>query len=155
MKPIVLVALLLLLPQFAAGKSQILCKTAGKSGDVIINLAATYEFKRKLNCISGDFISDMTPCAPSGGYSLSYPTGAASLLGVVDRWQDYADHMGGITSSSVSDAEINFAGGFNFPSSGYTPDWEFSVSRLTGVGVLKVKKKPPIQYKCSKANQKF
>jgi hypothetical protein len=40
-----------------------------------------WKFSASLNCISGSFISDMTPCAPDGGFGLSYPTGDASLSG--------------------------------------------------------------------------
>jgi hypothetical protein len=66
---------------------QILCTTSSKP-DVAITLRAITKLNRVLDCMSGDFISDLTPCAPNGAYSLSAPTGAAGLVGIVDRWQD-------------------------------------------------------------------
>ena len=81
-----------------------------------------------------------------------------SLAGLVDRWQDYANHLGGIASNLTNDHEIYFSGGFNTPitnatinqnrasvglppipggdrvpgGQGYNAAWEFRVSRLTG-----------------------
>jgi hypothetical protein len=152
---IMIIAIMLFAPQSASARDQILCKAIERKADVIIDLLAVSEFGRTLNCIHGDFVVDMTPCAPSGGYGLSYPTGGASLRTVVDRWQDYADHYGGVVSNYVSNAEISFAGGFNSPGRGLSQDWEFSASRLTGIGQLKLAKGRVVKYKCNKVEQKF
>jgi hypothetical protein len=86
----VLIAILYL-PVMATAKEQILCEIAGKP-NVVITLGAKRQFGRILNCISGDFIVDLTPCAPNQGFGLSAGTGSAALVAVVNRWQDYATH---------------------------------------------------------------
>jgi hypothetical protein len=88
-----------------------------------------------INCISGDFIYDMTPCAPKGGFGLSAPTGSASLVDIVWRWQDYGSHLGGVTSYNESSDELVFTGGF-VSDGGWSGQWNFKVDRVAGVGVL-------------------
>jgi len=80
---------------------------------------------------------DMTPCAPDGAYGLSAPTGSAELVGVVDRWQDYTNHSGGVVSHFANSETIYFTGGFNSPDTGLTDKWSFTVNRLTGHAELK------------------
>jgi len=143
------------LPHIVEAKPQILCKTADKKATVIISPAELTEFGRKLNCISGNFIYDMTPCAPTGGYGLSMPTGAVPLTRVVDNAKDYQDHIGGVVSSFVSDSNIYFAGGFHFPEDGYKAVWEFSANRLTGDAELKLATGKTTKYFCTKVEQKF
>ena len=150
MSRIIVIASMLLVSQFASARDQVLCKTADPKADVIIDLSAVWKFGRMLNCIDGDFIVDMTPCAPSGGYGLSSPTGSASLQAVVDRWQDYTNHGGGVVSSFVSNAKISFTGGHNAPGKDLSQDWEFSVSRLTGIGLLKLAEGRVMKYKCNR-----
>ena len=76
-------------------------------------------------------------------------------MGVVDRWQDYGQHLGGITNNGVSDTEIYFSGGFNSPSSGYEKKWTFIVSRLTGNAQLNESGQDETSYQCSKVSKKF
>jgi hypothetical protein len=151
----------LALPITTSAREQILCTHPGKP-DVVITLGATRQFGRTLNCISGDFIADLTPCAPDGAYGLSAGTGSAPLVAVVNRWQDYMTHLGGVTSNFINDHEIYFSAGFNSPLSnttinqnraavglppiaggdkipdtgGYKEHWSFSLSRLTGKAEL-------------------
>src|ERR1700693_193284 len=87
-------------PVTATANEQILCENAGKP-NVVITLGAKRQFGRILNCISGDFITDLTPCAPNQGFGLSAGTGSAALVAVVNRWQDYATHLGGVTGNFV------------------------------------------------------
>jgi hypothetical protein len=141
---------------------QILCTHAGES-DVVIELQAKRQFNRILNCIHGDFIADMTPCAPNGGYGLSYPTGTAALSKVVDRWQDYSKHLGGVAQNYVNGHEIYFAGGFNSSDTGFHLFWSFSANRLDGSAVLKrpgdvafsEPAKPDTRYFCKKVEPRF
>lgn len=144
------------LPITTSAKELILCSHPGQS-DVVITLGAIRQFGRTLNCISGDFIVDITPCAPDGAYGLSAGTGSAALVAVVNRWQDYMTHIGGVTNNFFNDHEIYFSAGFNSPQSsttinenraavglppvaggdkipdgqGYNELWSFSLSRLT------------------------
>jgi hypothetical protein len=167
---------ILSLPVMATAKEQILCEIAGKP-NVVITLGAKRQFGRMLNCISGDFIVDLTPCAPNQGFGLSAGTGSAALVAVVNRWQDYATHLGGVTGNFVNDHEIYFSGGFNSPRSdttinqnrasigmppipggdkvpdgqGYRELWSFSLSRLTGKAELKQKDKSDIEFSCRAA----
>ena len=122
----------------AAPGQTILCQRAGLADTVKITLGALKQFNRMLDCITGKFVTDMTPCAPNGGYGLSAPTGGADLVGIVDRWQDYAEHLGGVVSHFADGDTIYFAGGFNSPDNGgLTDKWSFTVNRLTGKAELK------------------
>ena len=134
----------------ASAKETILCQSTG-SPDVVITLDASTRFNHTLDCIAGNFVVDMTPCAPDGGYGLSAPTGAANLVGVVDRGQDYADHIGGVVSHYIKDNTIYFAGGFNAPDNGgLTGKWSFVLNRLTGQAELKKLSGPAksVRYEC-------
>lgn len=166
----------LALPSGLSAKEQILCTRVG-GPDVVITLGARKQFGHVLNCISGNFTVDLTPCAPDGGYGLSAGTGSAPLVAIVDRWQDYISHLGGVTGNWTNDHEIRFSGGFNSPASnttvnqnrasvglppipggdkipdnqGYQEHWSFTVSRLTGEATLKEKDKASFTYTCRKA----
>lgn len=105
------VCLLLLVTMPASAKTSILCRAAGRT-DVIITLQARRAFNRSLDCIRGEFIVDMTPCAPDDGYGLSAPTGSAALIGPAMRWQDYGGHYGAVVGHSTSAESIHFDGGF-------------------------------------------
>jgi len=129
---------------------------------VKITLSAMRKFSSTLNCISGSFVADMTPCAPNGGFGLSYPTGQASLSRVVMRWQDYGDHMGGVVGNHVNGQEIVFSGGYMSPGDGYHSGWLFTVDRLSGTATLKTfkdeiqgTKDGVAQYTCSSLKQKL
>lgn len=104
-----------------------------------------------LSCIEGPFISDMTPCAPNGGWGLSAPTGIAPLTGLVYRWQDYTDHMGGVVGFFSTETRIRFSGGYNSPQSGFSEDWVFQVDRMTATGTLDIPGQAPVTYTCRKA----
>ena len=138
----------------AGAPEQILCSPDKHGSDVIITLDGLEKFGRSLNCISGSFISDMTPCAPNGGYGLSAPTGYGALVGVVDRWQDYSTHFGGVTSNFANSNRIYFSGGVTSPYSGYREQWTFSVSRLTGSAELK-QQSGISRYHCRRVVPKF
>ena len=168
---------MVVLPTALSAKEQILCNHAGKP-DVVITLGAREQYGRMLNCISGNFTVDLTPCAPDGGYGLSAGTGSAPLVAIVDRWQDYMSHIGGVASNFTNDHTIYFSGGFNFPASdatinqnranvglppipggdkipdgqGYREAWSFTLSRLTGKAELKEKGKSVLKYNCKEAN---
>jgi hypothetical protein len=129
--------------------------TQGRNGEIAIALSDGRFEGTELSCIYGDFIYDMSPCAPSGGgVGMSYPTGTASLRALGTRWQDYLDHSGGVVGHGISSKEISFYGGFNFPETGFTNKWTFAVNRITGRGVLKIDGSS-FRYTCRAARQKF
>jgi hypothetical protein len=145
----------LLMPGSSFADTQILCTHPGLA-DVVITLNGMQRFGRVLDCISGDFISDMQPCAPNGAYGLSSPTGGAGLVGIVDRWQDYMNHLGGITGHFMTADKIYFSGGFNGGRGGsYEEKWSFALSRLTGSAELKEADKNPVSYSCRAKKRLF
>lgn len=131
----------------SAQAEQIRC-TAQDEAPVSISLKAQWYAGRDLSCISGSFVADLTPCAPTKAFSLSAPTGPAAIVGVVDRWQDYAKHDGGVVGYFKSHTTIAFTGGFNTPSSGYKDAWSFTIDRHTKVGTLIQKDGPKVVFAC-------
>lgn len=138
----------------ALAKTLILCTTPGRR-DVVLSLQDRQFRGRTLNCISGDFVADITPCAPPGGYGLSAPTGSAPLGQVVDRWQDYTNHFGPISGHYITADKMAFFGGFNSPGDGYKESWTFIANRLTGVAELIEPGKMPVTFICGRARQRF
>jgi hypothetical protein len=142
------------LPVPSAAKEVILCKSDSFPREVTLVLSSFQRFGHTFNCVNGPFVVNSSGCAPNGAFGLHAPTGSAALVGVVKRWQDYAQHLGGITSNYVTDTEIYFSGGFNGPGSGYEEEWSFSVSRLTGKATLK-QKADAAELSCEKSARKF
>jgi hypothetical protein len=131
------IVLLLSISATANAGDTILCSSDSGREDVTIIKSADKLFGKTLDCLSGgDFIADLTPCAPNEEFALSAPTGSAAIVEIVQRWQDYTDHLGGVTSHYITDDVIAFSGGWNSPENGYTEQWSFEANRLTGVGTL-------------------
>ena len=133
-----------------ARAEQIRCTAQGQS-PVSISLKSQRYAGRDLSCISGSFVAGLTPCAPAKAFSLSAPTGPAAIVGVVDRWQDYAHHDGGVVGYFKSHTTVAFTGGFNTPGAGYRDDWSFTVDRHTRVGTLIRKGGPTTAFSCTGA----
>lgn len=154
MKSALSVVLLLALASTAFAKDQILCKPSERGSDVVITLSSFEKFGRTFNCVSGDFVVDLSGCAPPGAFAIHAPTGTAPIVDVVDRWQDLDQHTGGVMYHVATDEILLFDGGY-VGFSGWKSNWKFSVSRLTGVGKLTQTSGPAKQFKCRKAAQKF
>jgi len=124
--------------------------------EVVISLHARTAFGHELSCIKAKFISDMTPCAPAGGFGLSAPTGDARLVAVAMDWHDreYSTHTGGVTAFLSDEAQYYFQGGTSYLGT-VTEQWRFVVSRVSGTGKLTLKGQPPAAYVCHTARQKF
>ena len=159
-RPLILGMLLSTLSVFqvtAMAKDVIRCE--GKGADPItITMDARKSANTSLHCIAASFIYDLTPCAPSNGFGLSAPTGSAPLGPIVYRWQDYIDHMGGVASNVTKETQLVFAGGFNFPGSGYLEKWRFVVDRISGEAKLfqtEENKTTTKNYSCNRAKTKF
>lgn len=135
-------------------KDIVICTAVGHQ-DVTITLNSERVLKSLVSCIQGEFIADLTPCAPSqGGFGLSAPTGSVSLIKLVKSPLDYQDHHGGIAAHRISDTKIYFSGGFN-SDEGYMENWHFTADRLTGVAHLKSNELGEVTYACHPAIRRF
>jgi hypothetical protein len=156
---VLLVALASILWKQSIASPLIRCESK-ESKPIVINLNAMHKFSKTLDCISADFIADMTPCAPNGGYGLSAPTGSGALTRVVTRWQDYADHDGGVVGHFMTESQIYFSGGWM--DRNLERLWEFRVDRITGNATLTTHdarvmglKNGTFLYACRAATKKF
>lgn len=131
-----------------AWADEIRCVAQGEA-PITIALDARRFAGRALSCIAGDFVVDLTPCAPRKAFSLSAPTGAAGIVRVVDRWQDYAGHAGGVVGYFKTHTTISFTGGFNDPASGLKDDWSFAIDRQDRSGLLTRKGRAATPFRCS------
>ncbi|TIX92098.1 hypothetical protein BSK43_006800 [Rhizobium sp. P44RR-XXIV] len=104
-----------------AAPTHLLCKGDG-SDTVYVHLNSKKQFGHILNCVGGPFITDMTACAPDGGYGLSAPSGTAALVGVVMRPKDYQRHLGGVTGFTRQGDDVTFTGGV-MGSNGLQTSW--------------------------------
>lgn len=140
----------------AFGMTTILCSSPG-SHDVVISINSTQFSGVVLSCVHGNFIFDMTPCAPVNGYGLSAPTGDARLVGVVRDWHDpaYTTHSGGVTRFAADNSRYQFVGGFMWPSKGLEEVWRFEVNRFSGSATLAQRGKASQIYSCKKAQPRF
>lgn len=160
MRSITLSVLLISLSAFhvtAIAKDVIRCEGRG-ADPITITMDARKSGNASLHCIAASFIYDLTACAPSNGFGLSAPTGSAPLGPIVYRWQDYADHMGGVASNVNKETQLAFAGGYNSPGSGYTEKWRFVVDRVSGEAKLfqtEDNKTTTKNYSCNRAKTKF
>ncbi|OCI96869.1 hypothetical protein A6U86_14660 [Rhizobium sp. AC27/96] len=124
----------------------LLCKDDG-SDTVYVHLNSRKQFGHVLNCVSGPFSTDMTACAPDGGYGLSAPTGTAALIGVVMRPKDYQRHLGGVTGFSRQGDDVTFTGGV-MGSNGLQTSWTL---KLDAEGNAVVRDKAgSTPYKCER-----
>lgn len=103
------------------------------AGEKKIDIAfESYDFNgEKLNCLFGSFLSDMTPCAPNGGFAVSAPTGTAPIVYTTSRWQDVRDEIGGVTQHWINSTQIYFR--FDIGQK----KWEFIVDKIDGTGALR------------------
>jgi hypothetical protein len=154
LKTIALAAALVLTTSEANAQEFILCMNPEKKSEVVVTLSEFKRFGHTFNCVKGEFVVNLSGCAPNGAFGLHAPTGSASLLAVVGRWQEYSNHLGGITSNYVTPTEVYFSGGFNSPSDGFKEEWSFRINRLTGEGALKSESNT-VTYACESRRQKF
>lgn len=164
MKPLVLLTAAAALSFAVCAEPIIRCEpqTQGAGIEpVVIELNAVKKFGESLNCIEGASPGDMEPCAPSGGWGLSYPTGAAQLRAVVHRPQDFGDHDGGMMFSGVSNTRLTFEGGFRWTDGSQHGQWRFIADRTTGLGELALQEsdsetlKLKARYACRGVKRKF
>lgn len=153
----IFIALFLITTSLTANAGDtILCISDSGGEDMTIITSAEKSLGKTLDCLSGkDSISDLRACAPEGEYALLAPTGNAAIVEIVQHWQEYTNHLGGVVSHHTTDDLITFSGGFNSPDNGYTEEWSFEANRLTGVGTFKEENKKDSTYSCKEAKKKF
>lgn len=139
----------------ADASSSIKCLSPNGS-PITIRIESSKYQNEILNCIDGDFIYDLTPCAPNGKYALSRPTGSVDIVEVTESDKVMFNWNGGYTQSIVNSDEIFFGGGF------YASEtWYFKVDRETGIGTLRLwKSEEPAEetetkYECHKVKSKL
>jgi hypothetical protein len=138
MRALILAAIAVISATPATAAETIRCTSAGQP-DVVLSLDAKRMLGRTVSCIAGDFITDMTPCAPRGAVGLSAPTGMVPLIKIVTPAKGYADHAGGVTGYFVDGSSIRFTGGFHWwdDKDALEGAWQFTLDRSTGKAVLK------------------
>lgn len=124
----------------ANASSQIIRCERPRSEPIAITLDADHQYGASLNCVSSGFIFDMTPCAPTNGWGMSAPTGIGALVGVARRWQEYADHVGGLTYSAIDGTRMLFTGGYHGLDGKTEEYWSIDIDRVTGKGMVKLNK---------------
>lgn len=120
-------------PSVVSAEDLIACRAA--DNEFVITLDAMQHRGYVLSCVDGDFVVDLSGCAPDGAFGLHAPSGAAALGPIVDRWQDVMGHFGGVTSHFITNTKIGFTGGFA-TGTDYREDWRVLVDRLSGVGTV-------------------
>jgi hypothetical protein len=142
----------------ALGNDAIRCVRPG-SGDIYISVNSRSAFGRQLSCIHGDFVSDMTPCAPANGLSLSAPTGDGRIVQVFDKWPEVAHQLGGVTQFEATGDSYTFTGYQPVPTKlsivSRRMVWAFHVSRLSGHGMLMLYGTPEVAYECALVSPRF
>ena len=125
----------------------VVCSAQGRA-DVILDLDGETMLGRRVSCIRGDFLVDLTPCAPAGAWGLSAPTGVAPLVKITRSRREAEAHLGGIARHWRTPTRIGFEGGFR--GSGETSDaWSFVVDRRSGSASLETEGNPRATLSCS------
>lgn len=116
--------------------------------DIEIILNDHSAFHRRMDCLSGDFVTDMFPsCFPRGAFALFAPTGDGELVGIANTPRQYEGHIGMIGRIVVDRTRIKASGG-SMQINGYREDWAFTLDRLTGHGNLSIRGEPARAYAC-------
>ena len=135
--------------------SLIECKSDNAS-PILIELWKPSEVENLLHCVNGDFIVDMTPCAPDGGWGLSRGTGLADLSEVTSSWQEAHDHTSGKLSAWVGMTSIKFTANHGegiVDANSFL--WELTLDRVTGEAELKDSMREVRFYSCELVARKF
>ena len=112
-----------------------------------------------LHCVSGLMIVDMTPCAPDGGWGLSYPTGRASLAEVTSMWAVASQHFGGKFTATLGpetfSAVASFGDGLEPDLSKGSYDMTLTLDRSTGAGTYVSGELGTVNFQCAVKPRKF
>lgn len=107
-----------------------------KSFLVELNKPSTYGL---MHCVY-DLTVDMTPCSLDGNWSLSYPTGDASIASINPTMSEAYEHFGGKFYSGLAPLEFRatalFGEGLDPVLSEEGYDFDLTIDRRTGMGSL-------------------
>ena len=112
-----------------------------------------------MHCVNGLMIVDMTPCAPDGGWGLSYPTGSAGIADVTTGWQLASQHYGGKLAAQIGPDRFTATAAFG---EGLEPaltkgsyDMTISLDRTTGADVYVSGDLGNVSFQCEVKARKF
>lgn len=133
------------------------CKSA-KGEDFTIELFRETAYG-PMHCIKGLMIVDMTPCAPDGGWGLSYPTGTARIAEVTSMCAIAYRHFGGKFTATLGPEEFTAAASFGVGlepdlSKGST-DMTVKLDRSTGDGTYVSGSLGTVKFHCEVKARKF
>ena len=133
------------------------CKSA-TGEDFTIELFGESAFGR-MHCVKGLMIVDMTPCAPDGGWGLSYPTGTAGIAEVTPMWAVAARHFGGKFTATLGPEEFtataSFGEGLEPDLSRGSYDMTIKLDRATGDGTYVSGLLGTVKFHCEVKARKF
>jgi hypothetical protein len=118
----------------AAGDLNLMCRSEGQDR-FWIETKFDQKFNQTLYCISGgDFVVDLTACAPTGGWGLSQGTGAAKLVYVTKDKVIADEHFYGRVRADVDAVRMEFSAYFgrDIPSGSADLIWRVRIDRKTG-----------------------
>ncbi|HQU68369.1 MAG TPA: hypothetical protein PLI43_09225 [Albidovulum sp.] len=112
-----------------------------------------------LHCVQGLMIVDMTPCAPNGGWGLSYPTGSAGLAEVTPMWAVAYKHSGGKFTATLGPEKFTavaaFGEGLEPDLSNGSYDMTIALNRTTGAGSYESGALGKVKFQCEVKTRKF
>lgn len=126
-----------------------------KSFLVELNKPSTYGL---MHCVY-DLTVDMTPCSLDGNWSLSYPTGDASIASINPTMSEAYEHFGGKFYSGLAPLEFrakaHFGEGLDpvLTEEGY--DLDLKIDRRTGKGSLIQRGELGAEVECHNVDRKF
>jgi hypothetical protein len=126
-----------------------------KSFLVELNKPSTYGL---MHCVY-DLTVDMTPCSLDGNWSLSYPTGDASIASINPTMSEAYEHFGGKFYSGLAPLEFrakaHFGEGFDPVLSEEGYGFDLRIDRRTGKGGLIQRGALSAEIECHNVNRKF
>ncbi|HEY4202621.1 MAG TPA: hypothetical protein VGM83_18880 [Devosiaceae bacterium] len=140
------------------------CTAPGRT-DLILEQDADVFDGKTITCLEGgDFIFDMTACAPRDGYGVSAPTGDAALVEVTNDFKKTKGGLGTVMFYGLTPSAYEFTAGNWDLDDKYSQDWTFTLDRKTHKGALSVLDNPlnpddiaksPIAFRCMPVTRKF
>lgn len=108
-----------------------------------------------LHCVRGDFATDLTPCAPNGGWGLSAGTGRAKLVDVTQNWETAHNHWAGKMAAHLSPTHFSASAKFGEGLTDTDPEWGIKVSRKDGQGLLFFPQNITLNMSCTEVMRKW